>query len=136
MALIPLLALAGAFGERRQPIRSERGGLLLRGLIPSRLRYRQHMTLDISVTNRGPLETRAVSLRADTAYLNRFSNVSISPAIQPDGAIPLGDLPPGASGRATISLEADRVGVAHGALTVTTAAADSVSVSFQTLTFP
>jgi hypothetical protein len=136
MALVPLLALVGVFGERRESREAAHGSLVLRAEEPTRLRYRQRMTLDLSVANRGTAIVDDVRVRLDSSYLARFSNVSITPSTGPDGAVSLGALAPGGSARLAVTLEGERSGTHHGLATATDAAGDTTRLMLTATVFP
>jgi hypothetical protein len=136
MALVPVLALAGAFGERRERRQEAHGALLVAAHLPTRLRYRQRMTLDVSVTNRGGTSLDDVRIRVDSAYLDRFSGVSLSPSVSPDGGVAFGSLAARQSVRLSVTLEGDRAGAIRGTALVTDAEGDSVRVPLSSIVFP
>jgi hypothetical protein len=136
MALVPLLALAGFFGERRERQQDARGPLLVSARVPTRLRYRQRMRLDLSVTNRGAGVMDDVRVRIDSSYLDRFSGVSLSPEPSPDGAVRFGSLAPHESVRLTVTLEGERAGTHRGTATATDASSDTARVSLTSTVFP
>jgi hypothetical protein len=136
MALVPLLALAGFFGERMEQRRDLRGPLLVSAQVPTRLRYRQRMTLELSVTNRGAAAVHDVRVHVDSSYVDRFSGVSFSPQASPDGSVRFGTLAPSESGRLAVTLEGEHVGVVRGAAIATDAAGDTARVALASAVFP
>jgi hypothetical protein len=128
--------MGGLFGERRDMLAAARGPLLLRAHVPTRFRYRQRMTLELSVTNRGPSAVDDLRVRIDSSYLGRFSAVTLSPLAAPDGAVHAGTLAPGASTRLTVTLEGDQFGAIRGAAIATDAAGDTAHVALRTTVFP
>lgn len=136
MALVPVLALAGVFGERQARREDARGPLLISAQVPTRLRYRQRTTLELSVTNRGVATLNDVRVRIDSSYLDRFSNVSLSPSASPDGAVRFGSLRPKESVRLTVTLEGERTGALHAAAIVSDAEGDTARVALASIVFP
>jgi hypothetical protein len=136
MALVPVLALAGVFGERREARQDAHGRLLLSARVPTRFRYRERMTLDVSVTNRGPDSLDDVRVRLDSAYLGRFGNVALTPHASPDGVVRFGALGPRESGRLTVTLEGERAGALRGLATATDAAGDTARITLASTVFP
>lgn len=136
LVLIPLLSLAGAFGERMSETHGERGALLVHAAVPARLRYRQRMTLDITVLNRSGRAIDDVRVHIDSTYLDRFSAVSISPLLSPDGAVHFGIIGPASSVLMTATLEGDRSGMIRGDAIVTDAQGDTVRLPLGSRVFP
>jgi hypothetical protein len=136
MALVPLLALAGVFGERGEHRQALGGALLVSARVPTRLRYRQRMTLEMTVTNRGAAAVHDVRVRIDSSYLARFSNVALSPNPLPDGAVQFGTLAPQESVRLTVTLEGERAGTHRGAAIATNAEGDTARVALASTVFP
>lgn len=134
--LVPLLALGGVFGERREGRATARGPLVVHAQVPTRFRYRQRMTLDLSVTNRGRATIDDVQVRLDSAYLARFSNVSVAPSPGSDGAVQLGRLAGGASVRIAVTLEGERAGAHLGTVVTTDAAGDTARLAVTSTVFP
>jgi hypothetical protein len=136
MALVPVLALAGVFGERRELRQDVHGGLLLSARVPTRFRYRQRMTLEVSVTNRGSDSLGDVRVRLDSTYLDRFSSVALSPHASPDGVVRFGALGPQQTDRLTVTLEGERAGALRGVAVATDAAGDTARVTLASTVFP
>lgn len=136
MMAIPVLAITGVFGERRDTVRQARGALVVTAQIPTRFRYRQRMTLDVSVANAGPSVLEDVRVRIDSTYLDRFSSVEISPQVSPDGVVRFGTLPPRTSARLSVSLDGERAGVSRGIAAATDALGDTARVVLASVVFP
>lgn len=136
LMLIPLLALAGVFGERDTSVQRTRGTLLVAVRSPARLRYRQRMTLALSVSNRGTGPLADVRVRFDSAYLGRFSGVVIVPQASADGSVWLGTLMPSSSAGVSVTLEGERAGRARGGVTAVDARGDTVRLPLATFVFP
>jgi hypothetical protein len=136
MALVPILALAGFFGERRERRQDAHGPLLVSAQVPTRFRYRQRMTLELSVTNRGTTGLDDVRVRIDSSYLDRFSGVALSPNPSPDGSVRFGSLGPRESVRLTVTLEGERAGTHRGAARVIDADGDTARVALASTVFP
>ncbi|HEY2027096.1 MAG TPA: hypothetical protein VGG78_08810 [Gemmatimonadaceae bacterium] len=136
IALIPVLALLRVFGESRATWVDQRGPLLATAHGPARLRYRQRMTLDVSVANRSSATVNDVRVRIDSSYLDRFTGVSLSPHASPDGWVYFGSLPPAASVQLTVALQGDRTGAIRGAAVVTDAQGDTARLPLKSTVFP
>lgn len=136
IVVIPVLALAGVFGETVAERADRHGPLVARASVPVRIRYRQRMTLELNVENRGNQALTDVQVRIDSSYLDRFSGVSLSPAASPDGAIRLGPVRAREAIRVAVTLEGDRFGVTEATAHVTDAQGDTVRLPLATLVFP
>ena len=136
LALVPLLAIGGLFGEGRAEATATRGPLLVRAHVPTHLRYRQRMTLELSVTNRGTSVVDDLRLRVDSSYLDRFSAVTLAPAAAADGSVHLGALVPGASTRLVVTFDGEASGAIRGAAIATDAAGDTVRLALRSTVFP
>lgn len=136
LALVPLVALAGVFGESKAERVDRHGPLLASANVPTRFRYRQRLTLEVSVANRSNAPVSDVRVRVDSSYLDRFSNVSLSPHALPDGSVAFGSLTPAASVLLAVTLEGERSGVIRGAAVVTDAQGDTVRIPLKSTVFP
>ncbi len=134
--LIPLLALAGFFGEGRSAADAIAGDMHVVANVPTRFRYRQRMTLDVAVTNVGRRALDSVRAYIDSAYLARFSDVLVEPTPSASGVVALGSIPPGQSVWLRATLDGDRSGSIHGQLLVWTARGDSARVPLTSVVFP
>jgi hypothetical protein len=136
MALLPLLAVAGVFGNRDERREAAHGPLLVTARVPSRFRYGERTTVDVSVSNRGASSLSDIRVRIDSAYLDRFIEVAVTPDISPDGVVRLGDLAPHESVRLRATLQGDRAGAHRGIAIVSDAAGDTVRVALASTVFP
>lgn len=116
--------------------RDARGALLVSAQVPTRLRYGQRMTMRFSVTNRGPAALNDVRIRIDSAYLDRFNTVSLSPSASPDGWVRLGSLGSHESVRLTASIEGERAGAHRGTAIATDAEGDTARIALASTVFP
>ena len=95
LALIPVLALFGAFGERTATVSETTPSLAVRVTYPERFRYRQTERLEIAVTNRSARALDSVLVSLDTAYFSRFTGVHVEPEPQAAYAVRLANVAPG-----------------------------------------
>ncbi|HEY2065631.1 MAG TPA: hypothetical protein VGG84_06700 [Gemmatimonadaceae bacterium] len=136
IALLSLLGLAGLFGESMVRRVDRHGPLTVSASVPARLRYRQRMTLQVSVANRGNETMSDVRVRIDSSYVDRFSAVVLSPQASPDGVVRFGSLGAGQSVMLAVTLEGDRSGAIGGSALVTDAQGDTVRVPLTSTVFP
>jgi hypothetical protein len=123
LALVPVLAIGGFFGEALRTERSEDGGVELVVTYPSRLRYLQLHQIQIRVVNgsAAPLDTLRLSL--DSALANRFLDVTTTPSLERPYELTLTDLLPGEERLALVDLRANEYGRHEGDIRVSGALA-------------
>src|SRR5690606_12259349 len=68
LLIIPLLALAGVFGERRDDAHARDGALEVSARYPSVFRYKMIDAIEVDVRNRGDAVIDSVTVSLDTAY--------------------------------------------------------------------
>lgn len=134
--LIVGLALFGVFGVSAAMTEEGRGALRVRVEHPARIRYQQTEALRVWISNASsqPLDTVTVAL--DTAYVNRFENVAITPSPDEAFIVRLTGVPPGASRLVDVQLTASAYGRQRGSIIVSAGGADSVRIAVSTFVFP
>lgn len=135
LAAIPVLTLFGAFGESRASVRAASSALEMTVRYPSRFRYRQVQSLEITVRNVSPRILDTVALSLDTAYITRFSSVRIVPSPREAYVVDLIDVKPMESRLVTAELWGERYGSHSGRIMATTHS-DSASTPIRTMVFP
>jgi hypothetical protein len=135
LALIPLLALFGVFGERSTTIEARSASLTVSVRYPVRFRYRQTEPLEIVVRNLSPTVIDTIEVSLDTAYVTRFASVRITPEPRTAFTVPLVGVKPGEQRLVAAELQGERYGRQHGRLVVSTPN-DSTVLSLRTLVFP
>jgi hypothetical protein len=135
LALIPILAMLGVFGNSTNTIAVASPAVGIAVTYPERMRYRQTEPLEISVVNRGARTLDSVLVLVDTSYLSRFIGVHGNPAPTMDFAIPLYSVQPGESRLISIELTGDRYWRHPGTVIVATGA-ERTTVTLSTLVFP
>lgn len=79
LALIPLAALFGAFGQRTDSARADGDGVTLELRYPSLLRYKTALPFEATVHNGGAQPLSQVALRIDDAWLSHFTRLDLMP---------------------------------------------------------
>jgi hypothetical protein len=136
LALIPVLALAGAFGESHADAEARAGAIAVRVHHPSRLRFEQITTMDILVTNAGAVRFDTLVVSIDTTYLSRFSGVTLTPSATAPFDVELTDVAPGESRRVHVEMDAMRAGRHRGMVRVSGGGADTATLDIATIVFP
>jgi len=108
LALVPVLALFGVFGERSATITAATPSLGVRVTYPERFRYRQSERLEIAVTNRSTRVLDSVRVSLDTAYLARFEDVRVAPAPRTPYEVWLAPIAPGETRLVVVELTGKR----------------------------
>jgi hypothetical protein len=132
---IPILALFGIFGEREARIRVTSGTLDVRVSYPTRFRYRQVQSLDVSVSNLSERVLDTVSVSFDTAYISRFSGVRFDPAARTAYTVDLTNVKPSESRLVSVELWGQDYGNHRGSIVVRYGS-DSTMAHLKTLVFP
>jgi hypothetical protein len=135
LALIPVLAVLGVFGDREKTIAVASPSLGITINYPERMRYRQSELLEISVVNRGQRALDTVLVSVDTSYLSRFIGVHGNPPPITDFSVPLFGVQPGESRLISIGLTGNRYW-RHPATVSATTGTERTTVAFSTLVFP
>lgn len=136
LALLPVLALAGVFGESHADATARSGELALSVRHPDRLRFEQITTMDIDVTNVGRTSIDTVVVSIEPAYLSRFSGVAITPSPSEVFEVELTNVPPGETRRVHVEMDAMRPGRHRGAVSATGGGADTARLAVSTIVFP
>jgi hypothetical protein len=135
LALVPILALLGVFGDRERTIAVASPSLGITIDYPERMRYRQSELLEISVVNRGQHVLDTVLVSVDTSYLSRFIGVRGTPPPTTDFSVPLVGVQPGESRLLSIELTGNRYW-RHPATVSAATGPERTTVAFSTLVFP
>ena len=136
LLLIPVLAIAGVFGESHAEAQARAGDLTLRVRHPSRLRFEQISTLDVVVANHGAARIDTLVVTIDTAYLSRFSGVTLTPSATAPFEVELTGVAPGESRRVHVEMDAMRIGRHRGDVRVSAGGADTATLGIATIVFP
>lgn len=135
LALIPVLAVAGVFGEHWTSTRGEGSHLRAQVEYPDRLRAKLSKPLMVSVENRSTATLDTVDVAFDSAYVERFTAVNFIPSARGAYVVSLIDVRPGETQRVHLELEGDRVG-RHQGRVVIRGRGDSAVVRISTIVFP
>jgi hypothetical protein len=135
LALIPILALLGVFGDRSKTLAVSSPSVGLTVDYPDRMRYRQSDVLRISIVNRADRVLDTVLVSLDTSYLSRFIGVHGVPAPSVQWVVPLTGVKPGDSRLVTVELTGDQYGAHPGMISAATGT-ERTTVTFSTFVFP
>ena len=134
--IVTMLALLGVFGQATAYADGRGATLAVRVEHPARFRYGQRGSLRAWITNTSARRLDSVRVAFDTAYVNGFSSVRFTPPVDEAYAVVLTGLQPRETRLVHAEVEADRVGLRPGAVSVSAGGTDSVRVPVQTFVFP
>jgi hypothetical protein len=137
MLLIPVLALFGVFGETWERADDANAVLRLHVEYPTRYRYKQINTMEVSLENvsDSPIDTVVVSF--DPAYVRHFSTLTFIPSPTEPFEVELLDVAPGETRLVWAELQGERYGRHRGAIDAYQAGSlDTARVSVSTLILP
>lgn len=135
--LVPLLALFGAFGESSARGQASSAELAIRVDYPTRYRYKQLNTLQVTVQNVSGVAIDTVIVSFDSAYASRFSTIMFIPSAREPFAVELVDLRPGSARLVWAELQAERYGRHQGTIKAyRPGSADTARVPVRTIIFP
>jgi hypothetical protein len=135
LALIPLLAMAGVFGERWST--QEHGNAQVAATVryPTRLRAKLTRPMTVTVENRGTTVLDTVEVAFDSTYVDRFVDINIIPQPQEAYVASLTGVQPGETRRVHVEFISDKVG-RHSGRVVVRARGDSTVLTLRTIVFP
>ena len=135
LGMIPVLALAGVFGDRWDSRNEVSGSLDVSLRYPTAFRYKTINSFAVHVTNRGTTALDTVTIALDTMYANGFSTVTAVPPFTGPFEVDLVDLPPGQTKLVRIEIQGERYWRHTGELTASSGP-DTVRVPVSTIIFP
>jgi hypothetical protein len=140
LALIPLAALFGAFGQRANEVQAVGDGVTLQVRYPGLLRYKTALPFELTVGNSGTSPLSGVSVRIDDAWLSGFSSTELTP--QPDrlterhAEITIDELPPGARRKVVGMFEGHDYGRHAGQASITVGGRVVAQAELRTVVLP
>jgi hypothetical protein len=135
IAIIPLLALGGVFGERWATSENTSGPLAVSVEYPSRFRARLSKPLVVRIENRSDAPLDSVEVAFDSSYVENFANAGFIPEARQAYVVVLDAVRAGETRRVQLQLEGESMG-AHDGRVVVRARNDSAAVAFRTTVFP
>lgn len=137
MFLIPVLALFGVFGEAWDRLDDVSAELALRVEYPTRYRYKQINTLEVSVENISGSPLHTVVVAFDPAYVRRFSTLMFIPSPTEPFVVEFLDMAPGETRRVWAEFQGERYGRHRGTIEAYhVGSQDTARVSVNTLIYP
>jgi hypothetical protein len=134
LAILPVVAAVGLFGESFTTTRASAGSLEVAVSYPDRLRYWQVNQIEVHVRNVSAAPLDSVRVSIDSAFALRFANLMAQPNFDESFEVAIPQVPPNRTRTVLIEMRADRYGRHSGTLTI--AAADTVRVPLSIMIFP
>ncbi|MEW6056381.1 MAG: hypothetical protein AB1540_07185 [Bdellovibrionota bacterium] len=133
---IPILAVSGVFGEKSWELTQMKNDVRIRVKYPERFRYNQLQPIEVVVENLANTTLKDVEVRFDTAYINKFSNVSFIPEPHNAYRIKLNTLGPKEQQEIAAEIQAKDYGKHAGSVEVLAEGAVLAKVDISTIVFP
>lgn len=135
LALLPVLALFGVFGDARAETSASSGNLELHVRYPTRFRYKTIDAISVRVTNTSGQALDRIMVRFDEEYISQFSNVVFTPQVKRPYEVELTSVSPGETRLVFVEIQAENYWRHSG--TITAGAGDeSARVNLSTTVFP
>lgn len=112
--LLPVLAVAGAFGPATEVVEGQTSSVGWSAEYPSRLRFQNSERLNVRVQNRSQVTLAQVKLAFDPNYIHAFTTVAFDPAPSKSYEVELQNLAPGESRLVSVQLAAEQYGPHKG----------------------
>lgn len=135
LALIPLLAMAGVFGERWASQERENTQIAATVRYPTRLRAKLTRPMTVTVENRGATVLDTIEVAFDSTYVDRFVDINIIPQPLEAYVASVTNVRPGETRRVHAEFISDKVG-RHSGRVVVRARGDSIMFAVRTIVFP
>lgn len=140
LLVLPLLALCGLLGDRKQTMTADSDGLAVEVVAPLTARFRNKARMQVHVSASPALAGRRVTLTLAKEFIGRFGDVSARPEATgwtAAGAVFEHTLSGGAeTWPILIELTPEKAGWARGTLSVAVESGPGVELKFKTLVLP
>jgi hypothetical protein len=136
LLLVPVLALGGVLGERRQLRTMHDDHTRIEVEYPTRLRARQHSTVVVRIVKLNGTSADSVRVMFDESWLGRFDDVDLTPDPQHGWTVLLADFEVGEQVEVRLGLEAGRPGRSRGQVRVEGGARAGHEIVLSTFVLP
>jgi hypothetical protein len=140
LLLIPILALLGLFGVNTNELQAEAEDVAITVRYPTRFRYRQINTIEVSIANNTDDSLQPITAYFDREYIDHFANAEFTPQVshitEEAYVVLLEEIPAGETYYINVEIEAHDVGYHRGEIRVESATTQSTQVQVETLVFP
>jgi hypothetical protein len=135
LALIPVLAMAGLFGESWTSVSARSASLGVLVEYPTRFRARLSKPVSVVVENRSTAVLDTVEVSFDSTFVDRFPAITFAPEPHDAYVVSLNNLKPREQRRVRLEIDGERVGRHRGRVVARTRD-DSAAVELRTVVFP
>lgn len=135
LALLPVLAMVGLFGESWTSATATSASLGLVVQYPTRVRATLSKPITVVVENRAATVLDTVEVSFDSTLVGRFRAIGFVPEPRDAYVVPLANVQPRERRRVHVEIEGDRIGRHRGRVVVRTRG-DSTAVELRTIVFP
>lgn len=136
LVAIPLLALAGVFGETWQTASDSGGNVEMRVEFPARFSYKMLNSISVTVLNRSDRTVDTLVVAFDPSYISNFSTVVFTPPIMRAYEVAVTDVRPGEARLVTAELQGEKYGRHQGWIQASDGGTDTARVTIHTIIFP
>jgi len=140
MLAIVVMALFGVFGRTMGEGSAENAGIGVRIEYPQRIRYKEAVSMQITLTNGTGQFIDTLTVALNETYLRQFNEVSFTPDVERitdhTYVVELADVQPGEIRSISVEFHAERYGQVDGNVTVSSNTVDPFVVAFDTIIFP
>lgn len=134
---IPTLALLGTFDEDAKQVLATSNDLALSAQYPGKLRHGTSHEIVVSLENKSSRAMQDVRVEIESGYLNRFSEVQVTPEPKTPYQIDLQELAPGERRMITVNLRGgDDYGSHAGKIIARSKGAELASAELKSYVFP
>lgn len=133
--LIPVLAALKVFGEAGTIVGDRGANISMTVEYPARVRHGTVEAVTVLITNQGPSPLDTVTVRFDTSYVARFTDLQLVPSAARAFEVELAAVASGETRRVQLGVRANDYGRHRGSIAAIHAA-DSARVSISTVVFP
>lgn len=135
LAALPVLAVAGLFGESSRVGEVHGGTIEAAARSPALMRYNQLDKIEVRVRNVSSAGLDTVRVTLDTGFASRFSSVRAIPELERPYELALTNVPPNGTGIAVFEMRAEHRGRHRGTLAIT-AGRETLRVPLNVLVYP
>ena len=140
LALLPILALFGVFGESNTSASAANSDVSLSVDYASRYRYGMQETMAVAVTNLASQSPVTITVAFDRAYLQNFSQLSFLPdasqSTDETYVVDLTNMEEGETRLVTLEMKGDQYWTHDGTVSASISGHEPVSVAVRTTIFP
>jgi hypothetical protein len=145
LAILPILALFGVFGQSTGVVEASNGALYMRVEYVTRSRYRMQEPLRVTIGNRGESSPDSampvtITVAFERGYLDHFADIQFSPDVdaitEREYQVELRDVQPGETRIIDVELRGNHYWQKSGTISASIGNEQAVTVTVRTTIFP